>query len=342
VTFVIYEWEAWSQFKIARAVPEATRLTACPEEHAHEVLARCPPKTVAFVFHLNATFSSRFPLERSDLVAGLEARGVAALNATVVDISKRHVQAQCTALGLPVAGATAEGDPNERVIIKTNHNFGGRAERLLTTQQLDALGIPRPSAIVSTAFAYQVMRRGDVPSAWWSDPALAIERYIENRWNRIYRAGFAGRRFEVLRMINPNALKKVNDPERTEKVAVLCDRDQLQSGSARGIEPAVGEAIVRFVDGAGMDFGAIDVMTNDAGQPFVLDVNATPYGDTVSLRRLMTFRRGLFELVADHASKRSRPLPFPSRGAFPTVGMLVKEVARLRGEMRSRSAAKPT
>jgi hypothetical protein len=335
VTFVVYEWEAWSQYKMVRAVPEATRLTARPGEHASDVLARFPSGARAFAFHVNATFSSEFPHDRRDLIDGLEARGIVPINAGVVNISKRWIQAQCAACGLPVAAAASDGDPGEVLIVKTNHNFGGRAERSLTPEQLTALGIPPPSAIVPTAHAYQVLPRRDVPAAWWTDPALAIERFIENRLGRIYRAAFAGHRFDVSRMINPHAIKKVGDA--TEKVSVVCNARQLRDGLTPPIEPAVGETIVRFVDGAQMDYGALDIITDDAGRAYVLDVNATPYGEYNPLWRLMNIRRGLFELVAERTVQRGSQARLAGRGIVPTVPMLRGEARRLLRRLQAKT-----
>jgi len=323
VTFVIYEWEAWSDFKLVRAVPEATRLTARPGESADDVLARCPADAVAFAFQVNTTFSAEFPHRRCDLVAGLEERGIVPLNAQAVDISKRKIQTQCAAFDLPVAAAPRDGDPTERLIVKTNHNYGGNAERQLTPEALADLGITPPSAVVPTAQSYKVLPRRDIPDAWWADSGLAIERYIENRWNRIYRINFAGRRVDILRMVNSNLIKKPHELGETEQVTILCNREELQNGSVPGVDPAIGEASVRFMRGAQLDFGSLDLIADDVGRAYVLDVNTTPYGVPHSLRRILQVRRGLFELVAERVPKsrgRSRPL---GRGRVPTVAMLV-------------------
>ena len=263
MVFAIYEWNAWWQFKLARALPDAVRVTARPGEHAQDVLDRCPPTASAFVFHVNATFSEKFPHDRPALIAGLEARGIVPINVAVTDISKRWVQTQCAALGLPIASAARDGDPDERLIVKTDHNFGGHSERLLAPDDLAALSVPSPSTVVLGPHAYPVLARRDIPGAWWTDPTLVIERYIENRLNRIYRVSFAGRRFDVLRLVNTNLIKKVD--ESVERVAMICGRDELARGVVPGVEPCVGDAVVRFVDGTNMDFGGIDVMADDAG-----------------------------------------------------------------------------
>lgn len=329
--FVIYEWNAWWQFKLVRAMPEAHRLTARPGEHAQDVLDRCPPTTTAFAFHVNATFSGKFPHERSALIAGLEARGIVPINAAITDISKRWVQARCAACGLPVTTAAREGDPEERLIVKTDHNFGGHFERRLAAADLTGLGVPSPSAVVVDPRAYPILARRAIPAAWWVDPALTIERYIENRHNRIYRVSFAGHRFNVLRLVNTRLLKKVDDSQ--EKVVMMCDRDRLARGDVPGVAAHVSAAIVRFVDAANLDFGGLDVIADDDGRAYILDANTTPYGASNSLRRLLSIRRGLFELVADRAAHVGHPAPIPDRATWPTIRMLTGEWRRLKASM---------
>ena len=333
--FVIYEWDAWWQFKLSRAVPEAVRLTATPGESADEVLARCPPDASAFAFHINATYSGEFPHGRAALVSGLEARGIVPINASVVDISKRWVQAQCAAAGLSVAAASVDGDPDERVIVKTDQNYGGRSERMLTEAQRTALGVSRPSTEVPTAHEYPVMARRDVPAAWWVDPALAIERYVANRANEIYRVSVAGSRVDILRMVNPQLIKKVSD---AQTIATLFGtRDQLERGTVRGLDADVGRTIVRFVGAARMDFGGLDVITDDVGRPYIIDVNTTPFGLINSLRRLMNMRRGLFELVEERRARLPRAGPGLGRATWPTRPMVVGEVKRLVATLRTPS-----
>jgi hypothetical protein len=331
--FVIYEWDAWWQFKMVRAVPEAVRLTARLGEHAEEVLSRCPPNASAFAFHINATFSSEFPHDRKALISALEARGVVPINGPVVDISKRWVQAQCAASGLPIAAASVDGDPDERVIVKTDHNFGGRSERQLTEDQRRTLRVSRPSSEVSCPHAYPVIPRREVPAAWWVDPTLVIERYVENRSNVIYRVSVAGTRVDILRMVNTALIKKVTASQK--KVTLFATRDQLDRGSVRGLDVDVGKTIVRFLDGAGMDFGGLDVIADDEGRTYVIDVNATPFGTSNALRRVMNMRRGLFELVEERRARLPRSGPGMGRAIWPTTPIIMGELRRLVAAVRA-------
>jgi hypothetical protein len=315
-------------------MPEAIRLTARPGESAADVLARCPANAVAFAFHLNATFSGEFPHRRRDLVAGLEARGIVLINAQAVDISKRTIQAQCAEFGLPVAAALRDGDGAERLIVKTNHNYGGYAERQLTPSVMAELGISPPSADMPTARSYKLLPRREIPEAWWADSGLAIERYIANRQNRIYRITFAGRRVDILRMVNSNLIKKPHEPGETESITILCDREQMQNESVPGVDRAIGEASVRFMSGAKLDFAALDLMADDAGRAYVLDVNTTPYGVPNSLRRVLQARRGMLELVVERAPSSSGRYRRLGRGTIPPLAMLTEAASILKARLR--------
>jgi hypothetical protein len=86
-----------------------------------------------------------------------------------------------------------------------------------------------------------------------------------------------------------------------------------------------------------MDFGALDVITDDAGHAYVLDFNATPHGAGNPLRRVMNIRRGLFELVAERAVQEGSQARLAGRGILPTVPMLRGEAQRLLRNLRAKT-----
>jgi hypothetical protein len=325
MALVIYEWEAWHGFLLARAFPEAIRLPAHPDEDAAAVLDRLPSGASAFAFHLNVTFGNAFPRDRANLVRGLVSRGIVPLNAGVVDISKRAIQAQCAALGLPVAAARRDGDPDERVIVKSNHNYGGYADRLLPPTNGGAG--PSPSSLMANNTEYRVLPLRDVPVAWWNDPALAIERYIENPAQRIYRITVIGESVVVYRMTNPHLLKKVKDS--TTRETFRTTLSVLTRGHADIARP-VCEATVRYVEASGLDFGALDIVEDGSDHPHIIDANATSYGNfTFGLRSMMAFRRGLADLVL---ARTNRPSPYWQRvqaRPLTTLRLVTGEARRL-------------
>jgi len=326
VTLVVYEWEAWHGFLLPRAFPESIRLTAHPNEEAKDVLARLPADASAFAFHLNVTFAKGFPRHRFDLVRGLTQRGIVPLNAGVLDISKRAIQTKCAELGLPVAAAHRDGDPDARVIVKSNHNYGGHGDRLLPMEQAAAAG-PLPSALVSTHEEYRVLPRRDVPDDWWDDPGLAIERYIENPANRIYRITFFADAVVVYRMTNPHVVKKVRDS--TSREIIYTTLADLGRGHP-GVGASVCDAIVRYIEGAAFDFGALDIMEDELDDAHIIDANTTSYGNfTFGIRSMIRFRRALADCVL---ARNPRASPYWRRirsQPLPTFRLVTGEARRL-------------
>lgn len=323
----IYEWDAWHQFMLTRMVPEATRVTARIGEDAAQVLDRVPLSADVFAFHLNLTHTSALPVDRSALLQAAAARGIVVLNGSVTDISKKAVQAQCRAYGLPTAQASRDGDPGEQLFIKTDLNFGGRAERQLEAEQRSLAGSPPVSEVVPDWERYQLRRRDAIPAAWWDDPALAIERFIDNRLDHLYRVNFAGDHTVILRLTNPHAIKKILTS--VARRDIYCRIPMLAAQRVRGVDPAVGVAVARYVERSGMDFGALEVIPDDVGHAYIIDVNSTCYGSILNVRILGYLRRGLQARVTARAAALGWPSAAPRAGLLPTWRMLRQEARRL-------------
>jgi hypothetical protein len=322
---------------LIRMVPEAIRITARVGETADDVLRQLPPCVDAFAFHLDMTSTVRMPSDREALIRSLTGRGVVVLNGGVTDISKAYVQAQCRAFGLPSAVADLRGDPSEQMIVKTNLNFGGRGERELAGPDLAAIGSPPLSSVMSDWLGYQVMRRAEVPVSWWDDPTLAIERFIDNRSHHLYRVNFVGDRAVILRLTNPHPIKKIMTS--TARLDVYCRLDALRCGSVAGIDPSVARTTAQYIDRSGMDFGAIEVIPDDAGRAFVIDVNSTCYGAIMNVRILAYLRRGLYALIAARAAQLGRRVPLGHIvDALPTWRMLAGDARRIVTGLAARRA----
>ena len=312
---------------LVRAVPESVRLTARMGESAGEILGRLPTDLDAFAFHLNLTDTAAVPIDRQVLLDGLAARRIVSLNANVVDISKTGVRAQCLAFGLPTAAADVHGDPADLMIVKTNLNFGGWAERQLTPADQRVIGSPPVSRIMQDWRAYQVTRREEVPAAWWGDRTLVIERFIHNRAHHLYRVNFAGDHVVILRLTNPHPLKKIYNS--TARRDIYCRIDTLRSGSVASVDPSVAAIIVNYIERSGMDFGALEVIPDDHGQAYLIDVNSTCYGKVLNVRILTYLRRGLFARITSQAAQLGRRISRWRALPFPTWPMLRGDVRRL-------------
>jgi hypothetical protein len=334
----IYEWDAWHQFMLVRAVPEAVRVTARIGESADEILDRLPAGINAFAFHLNLTMTAAFPTDREALVHGLLARRIVPLNDAVTDISKTWVHARCRAFGLPSPATDVRGEASERVIVKTDLNFGGKSERQLPPAQPSAIG-PPISDVMSDWTAYQVMRREDVPAIWWNDPALVIERFIDNRARHLYRVNFAGDRIVILRLTNPHPLKKIMNS--TARRDVYCRTEDLATGAVAGVEPSVAAVIVEYLARSGMDFGALEIIPDDAGRAYIIDVNSTCYAKVLNVGILTYLRGGLFGRIATRAAHLGCPVPQSRTLALPTWPMLRGDARRLADQLISRVTRRP-
>jgi hypothetical protein len=316
---------------LVRMVPEAVRFRARMGESADELLARLPVGLDAVAFHLNMTVTAAVPTERQIFIRELVTRGIVPLNAAVTDISKTSVHNQCRRFGLPTPATDAHGDASELVIIKTDLNFGGQSERRLEPTLRSTIGSPAASPVMPDWTAYQVMRREQVPDAWWTDPALVIERFVDNRAHHLYRVNFAGDRVVILRLTNPHPLKKIRNS--TARFDVYCRTEALRRGSIAGVDPGVAAAIVRYLENSEMDFGALEIIPDDRGDAYIIDVNSTCYAQVLNVRILTYLRRGVFERIATRAAGLGRHISPSAATMLPTWAMLSGDARRIANQL---------
>lgn len=272
---VVYEWHAWQGFLVSQVFPRAFRLPAHVDDSLEAILDTIPRTAAAFLFHLDCSRTYHFPHQRSALIQALHARGIHVLNWATTDITKRHLQSACQQLGLHTVQAAQEGDPQTRLIVKTNLNSGGYGERRLSVAERTLLGAPAAFAPISNATEYCVLPRQDIPSAWWEQPALAIERYIENQANRIHRVHVAGPRLVLSTGVAEGVLRRFGTER--QRVNYFLTRTTLAENSAPSQAVAqILQQVLPFLDGFELDYGAIDVVEDDTGSPYIIDVNTTP------------------------------------------------------------------
>lgn len=171
------------------------------------------------------------------------------LNLAVTDISKRRI-----------SGAVLRAGEawDRRVIVKSNANFGGRAEaRLNRHARHHNEPEPFPGARVVTD--YRIFDHLDqLPPDCFDDPALVVERFIPEPDP----AGYA-LRFWVF----------CEDQERCNRF--VSDRPILKAASVVRWEPAkVPQELRELRRRLGFDYGKFDFVVHD-GQPVLLDANKT-------------------------------------------------------------------
>ena len=285
--YVVYQWASWDDFLVRQILPRASPLHASVRDRADDILRRIPEGARYFLFHINLSLSARFPRRRDELLRGLTREGVAPLNAHLTDITKRTLQDACERLGLGSARAARRGDPREILIVKTNYNCGGRTEREMRRSRRQALGIPRASTLIRDTRAYRVLERRHIPDVLFRDNALLIERYITNASHRYYRAYVVRERVILSEVINPKAIKKM-DPGLLRRNYRLDLREESatppslsvehSASPLRGTVPAaLRDVITKAIRGLSLDYGTLDILEDDKGAHFVVDLNATPY-----------------------------------------------------------------
>lgn len=275
--FVVYHWGGYDRFLVRTVLPRATPIPAWTDDDADAIAARVPENARAFLFHINLSVSTRLPRRRDGLVRALTRRGITPLNAHFTDMTKRALQSACERLDIPTTRAARHGEPSELLIVKTNHNCGGRQERTLRRGRRRLLGIERPSLTITSTRSYRVLERRNVAAAWWADTSLVVERYIANARDRFYRAYVLGERVVLSEVINPRVIKKM-DPGLWRRNHVLDLREGAGATDESATVPAELRALVaKAIRGFGLDYGTVDVLEDAAARFHVIDLNATPY-----------------------------------------------------------------
>lgn len=287
----IYEWRSFRGFLLPMIFPEATRLHANIGESSSELLGRLPRHARAFAFSLNLTDTGRTPIRRSAFSRALRARGIRVLNEHVTDISKRRIQAACANAGLLTTLAPRAGDPDEALIVKTNANYGGEKEALLSPDQRRALRLASGSRLIQRHDGYLILRRREIRPEFWRSRQIVVERFIENRRHIFYRAHKVLDHMIVSRMVNPAGIKKMRQQiRRTNWYLRLPSVVPLHG--PRPVPMRVFRAVGVFCQAFSLDVGSIDVLVDNDGEPYVVDVNASPYWGETNFDHMLRFLAG--------------------------------------------------
>ena len=291
------EWCAAETFLVGRLFPDRHVISAHPFESARRVIRQLPSEMKFFLFHINGTRTDKFIKDRQLLLDAIQQRRAVALNATITDISKVSLQRALLEEGMSSTLASREGDPDEELMIKTDRNCKGDAEALLTPRQQLRLGYPALSQLMGSILAevqkYPVLRRRDIPSAWWSEPEIVIERYICNAEDRFYRVHILRDCLAITDVVVPGTVKKLSAG--VKAAHHYFTYAQMDSGEV----PAPFHGICRqtriLQRRMAFDFAALDLVLDEAGTCFIVDLNTTPWAGQLRLDHplLSHLRRGL-------------------------------------------------
>ena len=260
------------------ALPEALRLPLRPGLGVEHILDHLPRGCRLVLPAINLTRPWLLLPGVEDLARALAARGIRLANRRVEDQGKRALHAGLAALGLPSTAATAEGDPGELLLVKSELNSGAIAERQLAPELLARLGLPEVPPRVPGRDAYPLLPRAQVPAAWFADPWLQVERFVARPDGISFRLLRAGRHGAVMIRRGDGAVIRAARAE-------LLDLVPLRAGTG-GWEaerlphpalPAALSAAWQVAEHRGLDFGALDLALDATDRAYVIDLNATPH-----------------------------------------------------------------
>ncbi len=319
VPLVVYHWRGWDGFLIQRIAPNARVLEASPFDSVEDVLGQLPSRPGAFLFQINCSITRKFPFCREELSEALTEGGWILCNQELVNISKRWLQNHFRSRGCNSVAVDREGPGEELVVIKSNYNWGGVKEREFPKDLRERLGIDEIPPEDLDQKSYRATPRAEVSARWWEDPSVAIEKFIGNGEGYYFRVSIAGPRCHLVKLANPASIKKVGK-SRVVGTWGADFRSELETDDPHA--KRVLAEVRRTSSALGMDFGSMDVVLDDDGVPFVVDVNVTPWFN------LQTYFPGLASFLSG-GSVAEEP---PSKQLPSLRGLLRKLGSRLGSE----------
>ena len=285
----VYEWNAGDGSLLFALCPDAVDVPATLGEDYLDVLARIPEVRGGwFVFHVNLTDTSSTPRRRNLLCRELHARGVEVINGNATDISKRRVQSACRALGLPAVAAVQDADPNELLIVKTDRNCNGIGEAMASAEEACRLGLQDPALGVER-FEYRILPRKDVGRDVWDCKSLVVERYISNSQDLLYTAYMFLDRMVISLVTDPEPLKKMPAGIPRINWFYTLPGMQMRGGDAAPPPRKLLEDAVTFRSALGLDLCVLDIVPDDEGGFYIVDVNTTPFFRDTGQPELLRF-----------------------------------------------------
>lgn len=296
------------EFLSHRLFPDASRLRVGPESRHEDLAERIPARCRVAIQCLNLSEPRRLLPADSPLRHALARRGIPLLNGTVGDLTKRGLRAALSAAGLATADAGPDGPPDELLIVKANYNSGAQIERGLDAAERDRLALPEIPAYVPGADHYQVMPRHAVPAAAFADPFLIVERFLPRDDHIVFRIFVGGPHAQLCIRRSQAAVARGGNSQVLHNV-LLVESGAGWEGRLPPVPdlPAVLAAGFGAVRAANLHLGSLDVVTDSAGQAFVIDVNATAHcGSDLDYGRMMIhLREGVGRLINTPASNHS-------------------------------------
>ena len=115
-----------------------------------------------------------------------------------------------------------------------------------------------------------------MPAEWWDDRSLVLERYVQNTRNAWYRAFVNFSALTVCEFADTSLVKKVGSSRFLRSWHLNLATDDPFRPEDGGLPGSAAEQLPLFLRAIGLDFGAVDLMTDDDGSAYIIDVNTTP------------------------------------------------------------------
>ncbi len=269
---LVYHWHAWEGYLISHLVADYCHIAADYDDKPEKLLRQLTPNIKAVLFQINLSRSADFPQCRSELVMALQARGIKVLNTLISDISKHHLHYLLDYAGLRSAKAGKLGNSDERLFIKSNLNWGGGPEQRLPNEIKHRL-IENNTPRISRWDEYAILKRSEIPLAYWQDNSVVIEKYIENTDNSFYRMYCFGDSIVIVKAHSQSIIKKIGNHPRDTNYHL--DRQTLLNASHALPEDLL-ITLSTFITKFPLDYFCLDVV-HDHERHYIIDLNLTPY-----------------------------------------------------------------
>ena len=293
----VLDWRAWEGFLLQHVLgKDAERIEVDPfRELPSEEFERICDSFKTVCFQINLSVRTRLPLRIRDLTNMFVERDVFVVNGFVQDIRKSTLQTHLQTIGLNSVKVTPSGPSHEVLIVKTDLNYGGDLERKLPPESIAAAGFERLiSPEIKGAYYYKTVLREMLPAEIWNDPAIMIEKYIDNTESSFYRVYFSGERVIIVKAFAPRIIKKLsNDPRDTNYVS---DVEHLKAGEDElELSATLKRDIVTFLEQSAVEFGCLDIVHDGNDNHYIVDLNLTPYAGVRPIDPFLTnfLRAGL-------------------------------------------------
>lgn len=282
---LIYDWGTQPGYLAFHLWPAAHRLPGSPHDTSPDliaILAKCLAPEEPVLLHICLSHLSGWHTRIAGAISWLEDNRHPVGNAVLRDVSKRRLQALNAELGLPTTLLDHGAHCNTKVIIKSNRNYAGTSERRLSRLQRRILGISDRDPRIVRFDEYEICNLKNVSPRDLADQQLVVERFIENNDNRIFRFYRNGTRQVLTEAFNPDPIKKMKLGLRRVNYLIDDSNATVINGLLR-----IQRNCLRFCNSLGLDFGTLDVVTDENDVPYIIDANPTPgWGEEVQLGML--------------------------------------------------------